>query len=108
VTWTVDDSDTTTPTVGTVSTLATSTTNGTFVFEADLNALVAGESVTLAITGKTLSGGTAHQMWQGTYAAPLVNPRVASPPIASDISVTATLLQNNGTARAVPWKLLRI
>ena len=108
MTWTVDDSDTTTPTVGTVSSLATSTTNGTFVFEADLAALVAGETVQLVVNGTTLASGTAHKMWQGTYTAPLVCPRVASPPIASDISINVTLKQIGGTARAFPWKLLRI
>jgi len=108
MTWTVDSSGTTTPTVGTPSTLATSTTNGTFVFEADLSALANGEASRLAVSGKTLTGGTANQMWQGTYTAPLVNDRVASPPIASDVSITITMTQLNGSARAVPWKLLRI
>jgi hypothetical protein len=106
--WTVDSSGTQTATVGTTYTLATSTTNGTFVYEVDISALQNGEVVRLTVGGKTLTGGTANQMWQGTYPAPLSNTRVQSPAIGSDISINVTLTQISGTARAFPWKLLRI
>lgn len=106
--WTVDSSGTQTATVGTTYTLATSTSNGTFVYEVDLSALQNSEIVRLTVGGKTLTGGTANQMWQGTYTAPIVNDRVQSPAIASDISVIVTLTQVSGSSRSFPWKLLRI
>lgn len=105
--WTLDASGSQTATVGTTHSLATSTSNATFVFEVDMAALVAGETVRLVVNGTTLTGGTAHQMWQGTYTAPFVNPRVQSPPVASDISINVTLNQLTGSSRSFPWKLLR-
>ena len=108
MTWVLDSSNTTTPTVGTESSLATSTTNATFVYEVDMSALASGEVVELRVKGTTLTGGTAGLMWKATYQAPLVCVRVQSPPVASDISINVTLKQLSGTARAFPWKLLRV
>lgn len=105
--WTLDSSGTKTATVGTTHTLATSTNNGTFVYEVDLSAMAAGEVVKLAVSGITLSGGSAGQMWAGTFTAPFVNPRKPSPPIASDVSISVSLTQVSGTGRSFPWKLLR-
>lgn len=106
-TWTLDSSGTKAATVGTKHTLATSTTNGVFVYEVDLSALANGEAVSLTVEGITLSGGSSGIMWPGSYIAPLVATRMQSPPVASDISITVTLTQINGTARSFPWKLLR-
>jgi hypothetical protein len=106
--WTLDSSGTQTATIGTEHSLATSTSNATFVYEVDLSALAAGEVVELRVKGTTLTGGTAGQMWKGTYTALLVNVREASPPVASDISINVTLKQISGTGRSFPWKLLRV
>ena len=108
MTWTLDSSGTQSSTVGTEHSLATSTSNGTFVYEVDMSALVAGEVVELRVKGTTLTGGTAAQMWKGTYPAPLTNPRVQSPPVPSDISINVTLKQISGSSRSFPWKLLRV
>lgn len=108
MTWAVDSSGTQAATVGTTYTLDTSTTNATFVYEVDCSALQAGEVVVLTVNGITLSGGTAGKMWQGTYTAPLVNPRVQSPAIASDVSISVQLTQVSGSSRSFPWKLLRV
>lgn len=108
MTWAPDSSGTQTATIGTEHNLATSTTNATFAYEVDLSALVAGEVVELRVKGITLSGGTAGLMWKATYTAPLVCPRVQSPPIPSDISISVTLKQLSGTGRNFPWKLLRV
>ena len=105
--WTLDSSGTQTTTVGTEHSLATSTSNATFVYEVDLSALDVGDVVELRVNGITLSGGTAAQMWKGTFAAPRVSPRIQSPPVPSDISITVTLKQVSGSSRSIPWKLLR-
>lgn len=105
--WTTDSSGTQTATVGTKHTLATSTSNGTFIFEVDLGNLAAGEGVRLTVEGITLSGGSSGIMWPGTYVAPLVATRIQAPPVASDVSITVTLTQISGTGRSFPWKLLR-
>lgn len=106
--WTPDSTGTQAATVGTNYTLATSTTNATFVFEVDCSALQGGDVVRLVVSGITLTGGTAHQMWQGVYTGPLVNGRVQSPAIASDISINVQLTQVAGTGRSFPWKLIHI
>lgn len=106
--WTPPEaSGTQTATVGTKHTLATSTNAGVFVFEVDLSNLAAGEGVRLTVEGITLSGGSTGIMWPGTYVAPLVATRVQSPPVPSDVSITVTLTQINGTGRNFPWKLLK-
>lgn len=106
--WTVDSSGTKAATVGTNYTLATSTTNATFVYEVDCSALQAGDVVRLVVSGITLTAGTAAQMWQGVYTGPLVNDRVQSPAIASDISINVQLEQLAGVGRSFPWKLIHI
>lgn len=103
----LESSGTQTATVGTKHSLATSTNNGVFTFEVDLSNLASGESVRLTVEGVTLSGGATGLMWPGNLTAPLVAVRVQSPPVASDVSVTVTLTQLNGTGRSFPWKLLR-
>lgn len=105
--WTVDSSGTQSAVIGTLHALATSTSNATFIFEVDLSALAAGEAVQLMVSGITLSGGTAAQMWSGTFGAPRINPRVQAPPTPSDVSISVSLRQVNGTGRAFPWKLIR-
>jgi hypothetical protein len=93
--------------IGTEHSLATSTSNGVFIYEVDMTNLAAGEVVELRVKGTTLTGGAAAQMWKDNAVAPLINVRVQSPPVASDISINITLKQVSGTGRAFPWKLLR-
>lgn len=88
--------------------LATDTNNATFVFEADTSAVTNTDLVELRAYGITLTGGATGQMWKGTAGLVQVNPRKACPPVASDISFSATLCQRSGTARAIPWKILRV
>lgn len=88
--------------------LATDTNNATFVFEADAAAMVNIDLVEFRTYGITLSGGAVGQMWKGAYQNVQVNPHKQSPPVASDISFSATICQRAGTARAFPWKILRV
>lgn len=106
MTWTLTASGTQTATITTEHALATSTVNGTFIFETDLTNLALGDTVELRIKGITLSGGAAGQMWKATFNGPQTNVRVQSMAIASDISLNITLKQTVGTGRAFPWKLL--
>lgn len=107
MTWTVSASGTDTAVVGTEQTLATDTTNATYVALIDLTNMVGGDAVELRLYTKVLSTGALDLVWKGTYAnAPLVVvPQ--SPYVPSDQSLKLTLKQVAGTARNFDWKLLR-
>lgn len=104
--WTLNASGTQTAVISTIHTLATSTTNGVFVYEVDITTLVLGDTLVLKVNGITLAGGAAGQMWKATYNGPQANVRVQTMAIASDISINVTLQQTTGTGRAFPWKLI--
>jgi len=106
--WTLDTSGTQTAVINTEHSLATSTSNATFVYEVDATNMVAGDVTELRVKGITLSGGATGLMWKQTLQGPQTGVRVQSPPVASDISITVTLKQIAGTGRSYPWKLLRI
>lgn len=107
--WTLSDSGTTSAlTIGTETTLATDTNNGTFVLEVDTSNLVLGDLLEVRVYTITLSGGSLTQVWKGTYQHPQINNHKASPPIASDQSIKCTLKQVAGTGRTFVWKMLRI
>lgn len=109
MTWALSSSGTQSCTIGTEFALTTDTTNATFYFECDLNALVAGDIIELRIYTMTLAGGVLRVAWKSTYGpAPPVNLNSASPPQPSDQSLKVSIKQTAGTARSVPWKLLRI
>ena len=92
-----------------IQTLGTpDTNNGTFVLEIDATNLANGDLVSAYIFDVTLAGGASTQVWKGTWQHLQVNDTKVSPPIASDQSITAAISQLAGTARAFPWKLLRI
>src|SRR5690349_6045450 len=97
--WTLDSSGTQTAVINTEHSLATSTNNGTFVFEVDAAAMAAGDVTELRVKGITLTGGATNLMWKQTLQGPQICDRVQSPPVASDISLTVTLKQIAGTGR---------
>lgn len=106
MTWTVAASGTQTPTVGTEVTLATSTTNATFVGYVDISAMALGDTLELRLYTIVLAAGTSNLVWKGTYSNPALILVAQSPFCASDQSLKFTLKQTVGTARAFPWKLL--
>jgi hypothetical protein len=109
MTWVLSDSGTTAAlTIGTETTLATDTSNGTFVLQVDTSNLVLGDLLEIRIYTINLSGGTLTQTWKGTYQHTQINNEKISPPIASDQSIKCTLKQVAGTGRTFPWKMLRI
>jgi hypothetical protein len=91
-----------------IQTLATDTNNATFVLEIDMSLLAMGDLVEAHIYTITLSGGVAARAWKGAWQHLQTNPHKISPPIASDQSLTASIFQSAGTARAFPWKILRV
>lgn len=88
--------------------LATDTNNATLAFEADTTALALGDLVEFGIYTVTLSGGAQGRLWKASFQHPQINPHKAAPPVASDQSAMFTIKQLAGTARAFPWKVLRI
>jgi hypothetical protein len=109
MTWTLADSGTTAAlTITSETTLATDTTNGTFVLEVDVSNLALGDLLEIRIYTITLSGGSLVQMWKGTYQHAQINNHISSPPIASDQSIKCTLNQQAGTGRTFIWKMLKV
>lgn len=105
--WTLSQSGTTTPVVGTPLTLFTDTNNATFQFAIDTTNLAAGDLLQVSLNSICLASGAQATMWEGFYQNAQVCPLKVSPFIASDVSVQAVINQQAGTARAFPWKMLR-
>jgi len=91
-----------------IHTLVTDTNNATFVLEVDSSNMTLTDSLEIFMFTITLAGGIASRAWKGTWAGVQITPHKISPPIASDQSITCSIMQGAGTARAFPWKLLRI
>ena len=109
MTWILSDNGTTSAlTIGTETTLATDTNNGTFVLEVDVSNLAIGDLLEIRVYTITLSGGSLIQAWKGTYQHSQINNHKISPPVASDQSIKCTIKQVAGTGRTFAWKMLRI
>jgi len=109
MTWTLSSSGTTSAlTIGSETTLATDTNNGTFVLEVDTSNLALGDLLEIRIYTITLGGGSLVQAWKGTFQHGQINNHKVSPPVASDQSIKCTLNQVAGTGRTFAWKMLRI
>lgn len=107
--WTLSDNGTTSAlTIGTETTLATDTNNGTFALEVDTSNLALGDLLEIRIYTITLSGGSLTQAWKGVFQNAQINNHKISPPVASDQSIKCTLKQTAGTGRTFAWKMLRI
>ena len=101
---------------GTEDTIVTDTDPGVFVLMVDLQNLVNGESVEFRAYTKVLTGDSEELVYEQSYShkqgngagvgSPGKGPvLVKSPPIESPFSVTFTVRQINGTARAFKWRL---
>jgi hypothetical protein len=97
-------------------TLITDATNGTYCLKLSLGNLVAGE--TLEARAKTILRSGASSLlerlvtfssaaYDGTTDAKAPNVNVFSVPIVADQSVTFTIKQLSGSARVIPWKVLK-
>ena len=105
--WTLSDSGTTTPVVGTPSTLFTDTNNATFQFAIDTSNMALGDLLQVQINSIDLSGGSQILMWEAFYQHVTLAPLKVSPFMASDQSIQVVINQLAGTARAFAWKMLR-
>lgn len=101
-------SGTQTAVVNTEHTLATDTTNQTYVLVVDTANLVNGDTLELRIYTIALTAGTERLAYTATYSHAQGDPMKYSVPVPADISLKATLKQVAGTARSFPWKLLSL
>lgn len=105
---TQESSGSQTATVGTEHTLATITTNKTFVAYVDCNALAAGEYVELRVRRDVRSADTTRTMytrivsWLEAATTPVIKLPVDS---GGGGEYVVTLRQLNGTGRAFPWAI---
>jgi len=92
------------------------TTNGTYCLKLSLGALAGGE--TLEVRAKTIlrSGASAllerlvtfsSAAYDGSTDAKAPNQNVFAVPIVADQSVQFTIKQLSGSARVIPWKVLK-
>jgi hypothetical protein len=95
-------------TVGTEHTLATDTTNKTYVLAVDAGAMVNGDELELRLYTIVLSAGTERLAFYAKFPNVQASPQLYSPPVPADISCKATLKQTAGTGRSFPWKLLSV
>lgn len=92
-----------------VTTVFTSTTNGTYVFEMDMNAMTSGDLFAVRCFTSVGSSSTLRQIWKGTWQHVQINPGKISPPIPSDTVFSATFESIAGsTTELFPWKALII
>ena len=98
-----------TATLTTEHTLHTNTDAGTYVLYVDAENLAAGETLELKIYTKVQSVGTTRIVFSGVYKGEnLIEPVIASVPVASINEYKATLEQNGGTGRAYPWEVVSL
>lgn len=107
MTWTLAASGTTL-TDGTTQTLATLTTNASYVFEIDTGAMLIGDEIEVVISLKTLTGGTERVTRTVRFANAQGEPIKQFEPRAVDISYKVTLRRVAGSDRSYPWKVLTI
>lgn len=105
--------NTTTPTLATDTTLVTQsapTGGGCYILHVDAVDLANGETLTLTLRTRARPGGTTRTAFVGCYSHAQSDPIKVSPLVAiPELSeVVAVLRQDNGTARAFPWALLRV
>jgi hypothetical protein len=104
----VANSGTQTATLTTEHTLDTLTSGKTYVLVVDTANLVNGETLTLRIYTKVLSGGTSRVAYDAVYIHAQSDPIKYSVPVPANIEFLATLRQDGGTGRAFPWSILSL
>jgi hypothetical protein len=102
-------SSSTTPVVGTETTLATIAVAGIFLLRPDLVNLVAGDIVEFRVYAKCRVATDAERLKDGPASFGPIVPDEKLPdtlPIVSSGYVRYSILQRTGTARAFPWVVL--
>lgn len=91
---------------GSEQTLDTETAAKTYVLQLDLNDLANGETVTIRLKTRPLTGGTTRTAYTATYANAQGQPIVTSVPVPSLWELIATIEGTNTVS--VPWVLMTI
>lgn len=105
---TVAASGTQTATLTTEHTLATVTDPGVYALNVDTANLANGETLTLRLKVKTLSGGTSRQGYEAIFKHAQSEPSKFSVGVPVAVELVATLQQDGGTGRAFPWSLMKL
>ena len=105
--WIVDGSGSTTPTVGTPSTLYTESTSGTIAAWVDTANMVNGDLTSFYSTYQ-VDGSNARQFDKGTFQHAQQNPGKLWIPTPIYNSKAFLINQTAGTARAYPYQILRV
>lgn len=103
---TQESSGSQTATISTEHTLATITTQKTFVLSVDCANLAAGEYVELKVKRDVRSADSTRTLYSRIVSSfeAQVNPIISMPPVpAGGGEYVVTLKQLNGTGRAFPW-----
>lgn len=92
---------------GTEQTLDTETAAKTYVLMLDLNDIANGETVTVRLKTRPLTGGTTRTVYRADYAnVQTTQPIVVSAPVPSLFELIATIEGTNTVS--VPWVLMTI
>ena len=89
-------------------TLRTATAAASYEFHVDVNAHTTAETVVVRMQENVLSGGTVRSIEELTVTTATTPAIKKLGPYALDQGVTVTLTRTGGSARAYPWKLLRL
>ena len=85
---------------------------GTFVFEIDTSAMAAGDSLTMNVYNKVLSGGAVDLCYSWVISGAQSIPVWISVPVPNDLAeangLRFSINQTAGTARSFPWKVLQL
>jgi hypothetical protein len=107
MTWTLAQSGTHDPAGTTEENVTTAdTTNGTYVFSIDTNALTNGNQLTVNIYTKALGGGASRKIFSGRWRNAQAQPIKQSIPVVSDVEIIVKAICTDATL-TFPWKLLR-
>ena len=91
--------------ITTEHTLATITTDGSFVIGIDAANMTLGDELIIRVKLKVRSVGTTRLAYEATYAHVQNEPVILSIPVASTNEIVFTLEQTTGTGRVFPWEI---
>lgn len=94
-------------TISTEHSLTQQTGVGIYVLKVDVSAMQEGDTLTIKLKDKVLSGGSSGATQEETLSGVQTVTHWRSDAIPVDVEIAATLLQSAGTGRSYPWKLLR-
>lgn len=100
-------------TVGTESAVAQVNASGVYSFHVDLSPMAAGDIIELRVYQMVLTGGTSRVLlYQAYYGAQVADDMIKmSFPVGNDLSdstaLQCSIKQTFGTARSIPWKVLK-